>query len=112
MKYLFISFLFLSTIASAQLSQKQLKEMHDNTAKIESTTAKLNESINAGMHRMDSENRARTNEQMARNLDSFMANRKEQERKNMQRMYLRLGFGVLMLAVLFAGWRRKKKQKL
>jgi hypothetical protein len=84
--------------------------MHDNTAKIESTTVKLNESINASMHRMDSENMARFNEQNTRNLNSFMANRKEQERKNMRRMYWRLGFGLLMLVILIVGWRRKKKQ--
>lgn len=111
MKYLFILFLFTATCASAQLTKEQLKEMHDNTAKIESTSAKLTESINASMHRIDSENMARTNEQMARNMDAFMANRKEQERKNMKRMYWRLGFGILMLVVLITGWMRKKKQK-
>jgi hypothetical protein len=111
MKYLFILFLFTTTYANAQLSEKQLKEMHDNTAKIESTTVKLNESINASMQRIDSENRARTNEQMTRNLNSFMDNRQEQERKNMKRMYWRLGFGILMLIVLVTGWMRKKKQK-
>jgi hypothetical protein len=38
-----------------------------------------------------------------------MAARKEQERKNMQRMYWRLGLGILMFIVLIVGWSRKKK---
>jgi hypothetical protein len=108
MKYLVIPFLFLTAVANAQLTEKQLKEMHDNTAKIESTTIRLNESINASIRSMDSENMVRTSEQMGRNMDAFMATRKEHERKNLQRMYWRLGAGVLMLVVLFAGWRRKK----
>lgn len=108
MKYLVIPFLFLTAVANAQLTEKQLKELHDNTAKIESTTIRLNESINASIRSMDSENMARAREQMSRNRDTFMAARKEQEQKKLQRMYWRLGAGVLMLVVLFAGWRRKK----
>ena len=92
--------------------KKQLKELHDNTAKIESTTTKLNESINESMHRTDSINMVRFNEQNTRNLDAFMASRKEQERKTIQRIYWRLGFGVLMLIVLIVGWIRKKKAKV
>ncbi|GAB2836330.1 hypothetical protein [Ferruginibacter profundus] len=110
---LFTLLLLLCTVnAKAQLSEKQLKELHDNTAKIESTTAKLNESINESMHRTDSMNMVRFNEQNARNLDAFMAARKEQENKQMKRMYWRLGFGILMLVVLIVGWTRKKKAKV
>jgi len=79
-------------------------------AKLDSTTAQLNESISKSMHRMDSINMERTNEQMARNLNSFMAARKEQENKQLKQMYWRLSFGVLMLIVLIVGWIRKKKR--
>ncbi len=109
MKYICLLILLLPLIASAQLTDKQMKEMHDNTAKIDSMTAKLNESINATMHATDSINMVRFSEQNARNLDAFMAQRKEQEKKAMQRMYWRIGFGVLMLVVLIIGWSRKKK---
>jgi flagellar biosynthesis/type III secretory pathway M-ring protein FliF/YscJ len=112
MKLLTLLFLLCTIAATAQLSEKQLKELHDNTAKIESTTTKLNESINASIHRTDSMNMVRFNEQNSRNLDAFMAARKEQERKTTQRIYWRLGFGVLMLIVLFVGWRRKKNVKV
>ena len=109
MKYLLISFLLLSNVANAQLTDKQLKELHDNTAKMESTSVKLNESIKQSMHAVDSLNMVEFNRQNERNLNSFMAARKEQERKDMQRMYWRLGFGILMFIVLIAGWRRQKK---
>jgi methionine-rich copper-binding protein CopC len=109
MKYLFILFLLISSGAHAQLTDKQLKEMHDNTAKIESTTVKLNESIKNSMHAIDSLNMVEFNKQNERNLNAFMAARKEQERKNMQRMYWRLGLGILMFIVLIVGWSRKKK---
>ncbi|MGG9961653.1 hypothetical protein [Ferruginibacter sp. SUN106] len=109
MKLLSLLLLLCTVTAHAQLSEKQLKELHDNTAKIESATAKLNESINESMHRTDSMNMVRFNEQNARNLDAFMAARKEQENKQMKRVYWRLGFGILMLIVLIAGWMRKKK---
>jgi len=109
MKALFPLFLLLNFCAHAQLSDKQLKELHDNTAKIESTTVKLNEAINASMNTTDSLNLVRFNEQNTRNLNAFMASRKEYERKQQQRMYRRLGFGILMLGVLIFGIRRKKK---
>jgi hypothetical protein len=109
MKYLLIFFLLITSGANAQLTDKQLKEMHDNTAKIESTTVKLNESIKHSMHAIDSLNMVEFNRQNERNLNSFMAARKEQERKDMQRMYWRLGFGILMFIVLIVGLSRRKK---
>ena len=109
MKYLCLFFILLSATASAQLSDKQMKEMHDNTAKIESASVKLNEAMLNSQHIMDSLNMARFNEQNIRNLNAFMAERKVQEQKATKRMYWRLGFGLLMLVVLVVGWRRKKK---
>ena len=111
MKYVLAFFLLLSSVTYGQLSDKQLKEMHDNVAKMDSVTAKLNESINASMRVTDSLDMVRFNEQNTRSLNAFMAERREQERKATQRIYWRLGFGILMLAVLIVGWRRKKKVK-
>ena len=87
-------------------------EMRDNAAKMESTTAKLNNSINESMRMKDSLNMEEFSKQNARNLDAFMAERREQENKNKKRMYWRLGFGVLMLVILGVGMARKKKQKV
>ena len=111
MKLLTFIFLVFTFTANAQLSEKQLKEMHDNVAKMDSTTAKLNESINASMQVTDSLNMVRFNEQNTRSLNAFMAQRKEEEQKARQRMYWRLGFGVLLLVVLVVGWIRKKQVK-
>jgi len=77
--------------------------------KLKAQPQSLNEAINESMHRTDSMNMVRFNEQNTRNLDAFMAARKEQENKQMKRMYWRLGFGILMLIVLIVGWTRKKK---
>ena len=112
MKYLSILLLLFVSVANAQLTDKQLKEMRDNAAKMESTTAKLNNSIKENMRVKDSLNMEEFSKQNARNLDAFMAERREQENKNKKRMYWRLGFGVLMLVILGVGMARKKKQKV
>ena len=109
MKYIVSLLLCFSVFASsAQPSDKQLK---DNIAKLDSQSKALNESIERNMHYSDSVNTARSNEQMGRNLDSFMAERREQERKQMRQAYWRIGFGVLMMVVLVVGLVRKRKGK-
>lgn len=109
MKAIFIILLFISFGAVAQLSNKQIEELRQNTAKVESSRVQLEAVMKESQRRMDSANMAHFNEQNIRNLNAFMAARKEQERKAMNRMYWRIGFGVLMLIVLIAGWARKKK---
>ncbi len=105
-------FLLIALIGSAssfaQLTQKQLKELHENTAKAESSRVQLELSIKESQRAMDSINMARFNEQNTHNLNAFLAARKEQEHKQMNRMYLRLGFTVLMIVALVIGWRRKR----
>ena len=103
MKYLSILLLLFVSVANAQLTDKQLQEMRDNAAKMESTTAKLNNSISENMRVKDSLNMEEFSKQNARNLDAFMAERREQENKNKKRMYWRLGFGVLMLVFGIVG---------
>lgn len=108
-KLLLILFIFICTNAGAQLSEKQLEVLHDNTAKAESSRIQLEAGLKETQRVMDSINRDNFNKQNIRNLNAFMAERKLQERKQERRMYWRLGFGALMLAVLVAGWMRKKK---
>ena len=112
MKYFLLLLLLFAGAAHAQLTDKQMKEMHDNMLKIDSSTAQLNESIKASQKAIDSINMARFNEQNNRNLDAFMAERREQEKKQLKAMYLRLAFGGLMLIVLIVGFLRKKKKKV
>lgn len=109
MKHLCLLLLLFSVVAHAQLSDNQLKELHDNTAKIESTSVKLQQIMKENQRITDSLNMVQFNKQNARNLDAFMAERKAQERKAAKQMYWRLGFGILMLVVLIVGLRRKRK---
>ncbi len=111
MKRLFAATLFFSSLTcAAQLTEKQLKELHENTAKVESSQVQLQRSIAESQRLMDSINMENFNKQNTRNLNAFLAARKEQERKELKRMYWRLGFGILMLVVLVVGWMRKRKK--
>jgi hypothetical protein len=109
MKTLFPLLLFFSITAGAQLTGKQLKELKENTAKVESTRLQLESSMNQSLHVMDSINMENFNNQNERNLNAFLKAQKQREQKARQRIYWRMGFGVLMLVVLVAGWVRKKK---
>ena len=111
MKYLLIILLLVAPVAQAQLTDKQLQEMRNNAAKLESTTAKFNNVIEENMKVKDSLNMEEFSKQNARNLDAFMTQRREQEKKTTTRMYWRIGFGVIMLVILGVGMTRKKKQK-
>lgn len=103
MKALFIILLFISFGAAAQLTNKQIEALRQNTAKIESSRVQMEAAMKESQRRMDSANMAHFNEQSTRNLNAFMAARKEPERKAMKRMYWRIGFGVIMLIVLIVG---------
>lgn len=110
MKPVIIILLLLTVInVNAQLSNKQIVELKQNTSKVESSRVQLQQSLQESQRVMDSINMVRFNEQNTRNLNAFMAARKEQEHKQMNRMYWRIGFGILMLVVLIVGWARKKK---
>ncbi len=109
MKYVASLLLCFTLVASsAQVSDRQLKE---NIAKLDSQTRELNESMARSTQSIDSINMVRSNEQMARNMDAFMAERREQDRRRLKQMYWRLGFGVLMMVVLIVGWGRRRKPK-
>lgn len=55
-------FLFIYAGAAAQLSQKQLKELHENTEKAESSRIQLEAGLKETQRVMDSINMARFNE--------------------------------------------------
>ena len=110
MKYVLSILLCFTMLASSaqKIDDRQLKE---NIAKLDSQAKDINESVARSMHSMDSINMARSNEQMGRNMSRFVADRREQEKKQLKQTYLRLAFGVLMLIVLIAGLVRRRKQK-
>ncbi|MDB5207007.1 MAG: hypothetical protein JWR72_2082 [Flavisolibacter sp.] len=47
--------------------------------------------------------------QNSRNLDQFLADMKEQERKEKRQTYIRIGFGAAFLVVLIIGLARRRK---
>lgn len=52
-----------------------------------------------------------TNEENGKNLNSFMKEIREIDRKEKQQMYLRFGLGLLFLVVLIIGLLRRRKRK-
>lgn len=59
----------------------------------------------------DSAARARSQEQMNRNLDAFVRQQKEREKKEWQRAWMRIGLGMFFLVVLIVGMLRRRKKK-
>jgi hypothetical protein len=53
----------------------------------------------------------RFTDQNSKNLDLFLADMKERERKEKQQAYIRIGLGVAFLAVLIIGLIRRRKKK-
>lgn len=58
----------------------------------------------------DSAQMARDMEMNNRNLDALMRTMKEREKKQQQQMWLRIGFGVVLLGVGIYSFVRKKKK--
>lgn len=50
-------------------------------------------------------------EQMNRNLNSFMQDLNERKKKEKRNAMLRIGFGIAMLIILIIGWRRRSAKK-
>jgi flagellar biosynthesis/type III secretory pathway M-ring protein FliF/YscJ len=75
---------------------------------------KVNDSLFAlRMKRSDSIEMVRFNEQNTRNLNSFVKNRQERDRKQKRAMWMRLIFGGLLLGVgIFAILRKRKKKNI
>ena len=48
--------------------------------------------------------------QNSKNLDQFLADRKEQEQKEKQQMYIRIGLGITFLAALGYGFYKRRKK--
>jgi hypothetical protein len=113
-KSFILLFTLISITATAQKPDK-LKELQESIAKHRAeldSMQKANDSLFAvRMKRSDSAEMARFNEQNASNLNSFVRNMKERERKQKQAMWMRIGAGLLFLAIGIYGVTRKRKPK-
>jgi hypothetical protein len=113
-----LSFLFFTIItisSSAQDISKGIDSMRKQLAKDMASYDSAKKVADSLMifnnKRFDSLEMARFNEQNSRNLDGLVSMMKEREQKQKQGMWLRLGFGILMLGVLIFGLLRKRKKK-
>ncbi len=78
---------------------------------LEQQQAEFDSIQKANLARIESVEFARSQEQMGRNLDAFVQQQHEQEKKQVRNMYLRLGFGLVMLVVLVIGLLRQRSKK-
>ncbi len=122
MKKLFVNstlgiFLFLTSFITvcAQNSNKDLDEMHrqmdKQRASLDSSMKKMDTLLQHQSKSYDSSIAAQQIETNNRNLNSFLGDMKEREQKEKQRMWMRIGFGLLLLVVGIIGMRRKSKVK-
>ena len=91
---------------------KMQQKIEDQQKQIDSTLKNL-DSLNANIIKqstnIDSLERARNQQQMNHNMDSFYSEMKERQDKEKRAAWMRIGFGILILAFgLFAIFRRRK----
>lgn len=102
----FFLLLFLSCLlVSNTPAQTPAKDTLINSA----DSAKL--LLAAQMAYRDSVDKARSMENMSRNLDSFLKEQKARENREWKRAILRLGIGIFFFIVLIWGLLRKRKKK-
>jgi hypothetical protein len=116
MKKIFILlFTIISITSAAQDISKGIDSMRKQLAKDMASYDSAKKAADSLMlinnRRFDSVEMARFNEQNSRNLDGLLRTMKEREQKQKHAMWLRLGFGILMLGVLIFGLLRKRRKK-
>lgn len=112
MRRLFLLLCILFSLTLVAQKPDKFEELQQSIAKQAAdldSIKKVNDSLL--IKRMDSMNMVTFKEQNSRNLDAFVRTIKEREQKQKQQMWMRLGFGVLMMGVLIFGLLRKRKKK-
>jgi len=116
MKNLFtLSLLFFCAISFGQNSNKELDEMHQqiekNRRKLDSTMTSLDSSLQRASQFSDSMETARRLESETRNYTGLARMMDERNKKEKQRMWLRIGLGIAFLIIGVIGITRRKKTK-
>ncbi len=114
MKNLFaLLVIFFTTNVSAQNSNKELDEKHQqiekNRLSLDSSLKNLDSSVYQFNTFSDSLETARRIESNNRNLTGLLRTMDERERKARQGMWLRIGLGLAGLIIAIIGFTRKKK---
>jgi septal ring factor EnvC (AmiA/AmiB activator) len=114
-KLLFILCMLLSITTVAQDLSKDIEKMQREIAKqraaLDSSQKVRDSLLLQGVKKNDSAEMARYMEQNTRNLDSFVKNMKEREQKQKLSNWMRIGAGLLFLAIGIYGVMRKRKPK-
>ena len=95
-----------------QFSISGYSQYSDSFARrIDSSLKARNKMIRAFQDSLDRLEIKRSMEQNGKNLDRFMADYQERQKKERKQMYIRLGLGVAFLAVLIVAIVRRRKMK-
>ncbi|MBL7702589.1 MAG: hypothetical protein JNM14_10075 [Ferruginibacter sp.] len=116
MRKLFLPlFILFGITTTAQDLSKKIEQARKDLAKqqaaFDSSRKSFDSIYAANLKKRDSIDRVQFTEQNTRNLNSFVKTMQERNRKQKQQMWMRLGFGALMLGVLIFGLLRKRKKK-
>ena len=112
-----LALLFSVTICTISFAQnnKDLNEMHQQIqqqrAKLDSSMKSTDSLIERMRQRRDSEYNAQQIQNNINKLNGLVSTMKERERKQKQQMWMRIGFGVVLLVVGIVAMRRRKKAK-
>lgn len=112
MRKFFLSLCVLSCLTLVAQKPNKFEELQQSIAKQAAELDSIQKVTDSLLtKRRDSIEMARFNEQSSRNLDGLVRVMKEREQKQKQQIWMRLGFGILMLGVLIFGLIRKRKNK-
>ena len=116
MKNLFtLVFIFFSVTVFAQNSNKDLNEMHQqiekNRISLDSTMSALDSTMKRGAQYNDSMATVQRVELDTRNYTGLARMMDERNKKEKQRMWLRIGLGIAFLIIGIIGFTRRRKTK-
>jgi hypothetical protein len=114
-KIFFLLFTLVSITAIPQDLTKKIEAMQKEVAKqradIDSSQKVRDSLLIQAMKRKDSAEQARYMDRNIQGLNSMVKAMKERERKQKQAMWMRIGAGLLFLAIGIYGVTRKRKPK-
>ena len=109
MRPVFILVFFLHSFLPAQSQNiNPIGRSMDSISQQMEVIKKRMQEIKDSMHRRQVQTML---DQQGKSLDQFLEERREAEKKQRRQMYVRIGIGVLFLAVLIIGLTRRRKTR-
>lgn len=107
-KYVFIWLFFIGQICYSQTDSITML-INEIDSSLKASKEHVRNAIESSRRKIDSLYMTEYNEQNIRNLNAFVADQQEKQRKQKTRNWIRIGVGVMMLVLLVVGLTRKKK---